>query len=1814
MKISLPIIAAVTILLPLAGRAQVGNDNPTGISGAFNGNVTTAGSYDPYTGNATRSVTDIVVAGSVGAYPLAFTRTANSRYTPGLTAEFGEAGSWRHSYQWEIDSLTITSNAANKWTVMPGAYTVNYPDGRRLFFSRKTGDSMMRSTPGVSDRFQPPPAGGGDCFVLLPDGGKVWFTVVIERWGDDFGPVTSTFDFYFNGIIDPHGQVTTVSYPGDGSLTITEPAGRWLKLFYTTTPWLGNSVVDRVDASDGRSVKYNYGGYTTPNGTVYTYLGNVVYYGDQSTLAIYSYQNGNVDPNGRPLLQWCIDTMYGGTMWAIAYSFLPPDAGGVYGQLQSENYLNPATGAVGAPVSSLSVNGTSRTETRGDGPTRTFNYYAGKLVSHTDFRGHTSSISYDGNGFTSAFTNARGKTTTTIREGLLGALSVLRHPDPEQSTQGYSYRYANGAPYFVQIRGDERGHNTYFTRDGSHRVTRIDYPDYPNGAYEEFTYNGFGQVLTHRLTTGGTKSYQYDSRGLLSAATSMDGTTSYFYDSKDRLQQVTDPRGNSTWFQYNLRGQITRVTHMDGSFVQMAYDNHGDCISVTDELNHTTRYVYDDYKRVISVTNPLNQTAPRSYAPWSGTGSYSHTSNSVYRVSSPLGKAVDFDYDPNFARTVVREGPGTADDAWTLYGYDEVGNVTFVQDPRGNITSFEYDARNRRIATRNALFQTTTWNYDTTSNVTRETRPDLSFRRAQYDSMNRVTDTWGFANEHIHYGRDQAGKVTSLTDPKGAIYRFYYDALGRKASQWYPVDATGVSRYDAWYRDGAGNIYRHDSPEGNVQIFEYDNRNRMYHSYWWGHVGPEVTTQYDAAGRVTSVVTNGGETTLSYGYDNANRRLWEEQTVAGYPTRRVEHGRDADGNAINTHIPGWYLTWQTYTQRNQLAQIQDNNGTPWYNFSYDPAGNLKKRQAVYAGVNDSTNIMYGSGASAYDVLNRPSMWENTGSGDNPFARSWHQYDSVSRMVATWRDEQGSKGERFGYDPMGQLTTAVYDADQVWTGNPQNPQRSVDYDVDALNRWSVWDSAAPTANGLSATYYSNIDLTGMAVLRNDASVSFDWTGGSPAPGIPSEYFSVRWEGHVVPRYSETYTFYTQSDDGVRLWVNGQLMVDNWTHHGWTENAGTITLAAGRKYDIRLEYFQGVGGAAIGLLWSSPSQGKEVIPSSQLLAARPANGLSATYYDNMDFTGTRVLRTDPAINFNWGVGSPEPAIDPETFSARWEGQIVPRYSETYTFYAGSDDGVRLWINGQLVVDAWYDRAYTESAGTITLVAGQSYDIRMDYYEKYSGALASLSWASFSQPKEIVPQSQLFLPSGGGNYRSNALNQYTSVGGQLLGYDTHFNLVSYDGATFSFNAQNQLTSASKGTNAIQFTYDGLGRCLKRTINGAVTIFAYDGWKSIAEWAGDGSWWGYRIYGAGPDELLWNYDSRVGPMRVHTDVRGNVTALLDWSGNGIEKYTYDAFGRPTITDWNGSVRGESAVKNRFLFQGREWIAELGVYDFRFRHYQPDLGRFLQSDPIRFAAGDSNLFRYCGGDPINGRDPFGLADKKYQNEAILPGVVVHGDPTPPSLGSQSNGTPLGGPGDVSQGMGEGMLLNGIPAENFDWDAWAADDPNAGAPEAHTPNVTVWFGPHPPPPPAPGGSGGPGGVPGGTGENLGSLYDYRWLRSQLARAGVVHRDRLAGLQQVRHAANTFALGASLVVAAPVAGPLALDAVYTIGWQGLVPAANAAYYALHRYPNAVVSVQQFANAFTSPGWDASSKAAFQGSFANASLNAALQITGEEEIGP
>ena len=139
-----------------------------------------------------------------------------------------------------------------------------------------------------------------------------------------------------------------------------------------------------------------------------------------------------------------------------------------------------------------------------------------------------------------------------------------------------------------------------------------------------------------------------------------------------------------------------------------------------------------------------------------------------------------------------------------------------------------------------------------------------------------------------------------------------------------------------------------------------------------------------------------------------------------------------------------------------------------------------------------------------------------------------------------------------------------------------------------------------------------------------------------------------------------------------------------------------------------------------------------------------GLTGHYYANQLKTFVdppTLVRIDPTINFNWNNISPDPSIGLTDYTVRWTGSVQPQFNEVYTFYTTTDDGVRLWVNGQLIIDEWVDQAPTEWYGSLPLAAAQKYDLQMDYYQNQGGAVAYLSWSSPSTAKAIVPQSQLY-----------------------------------------------------------------------------------------------------------------------------------------------------------------------------------------------------------------------------------------------------------------------------------------------------------------------------------------------------------------------------------------------------------------------------------------------------------------------------------------
>jgi PA14 domain len=299
------------------------------------------------------------------------------------------------------------------------------------------------------------------------------------------------------------------------------------------------------------------------------------------------------------------------------------------------------------------------------------------------------------------------------------------------------------------------------------------------------------------------------------------------------------------------------------------------------------------------------------------------------------------------------------------------------------------------------------------------------------------------------------------------------------------------------------------------------------------------------------------------------------------------------------------------------------------------------------------------------------------------------------------------------------------------------------------------SLVPT-QGLRGIYFTNQNLTGRGVIRIDPAIDFDWQEGSPTNGIGPDHFSVRWEGQIKAPASESFMFLVQADDGARLWVNNQLLVDKWQPAGAGEWSGSINLEAGKKYSLMMQYFDQSGVALAKLFWSSPSTPRSIIPAEHLspppapatnapatnaAAAPPKNGLLGLYFNDSDLSGEFKVRYDPSVEFDASDSPPMGGMNANRFSVRWSGRLVPQFSQHYTFYTLTDDGVRLWLDNKLIIDSWREESINQTSVPIGLVAGAKYDIRMEAFHIGPRWMARLSWSSPSIPMSPIPSLQLF-----------------------------------------------------------------------------------------------------------------------------------------------------------------------------------------------------------------------------------------------------------------------------------------------------------------------------------------------------------------------------------------------------------------------------------------------------------------------------------------
>ena len=217
-----------------------------------------------------------------------------------------------------------------------------------------------------------------------------------------------------------------------------------------------------------------------------------------------------------------------------------------------------------------------------------------------------------------------------------------------------------------------------------------------------------------------------------------------------------------------------------------------------------------------------------------------------------------------------------------------------------------------------------------------------------------------------------------------------------------------------------------------------------------------------------------------------------------------------------------------------------------------------------------------------------------------------------------------------------------------------------------------------------------------------------------------------------------------------------------------------------------------------------------------------------------------------------------------------------------------------------------------------------------------------------------------SGTNNPAVNALNQYTQALGLSLSYDTNGNLSSDGTRTFTHDAANRLLSET--SSGVAFTYDPLDRRESKSAGGSSLTYIYDGEDVIAEYDGQGQLARKFIHDPGIDSPIL-IDTGAEQYYYHTNDLGSVVALTDSTAAVAETYRYTAYGQPETP---------SALGNPYLYTARRYDTETGLYYYRARYYDPELRRFIQSDPIGYMGG-MNLYAYVFNNPILFVDPFGL-------------------------------------------------------------------------------------------------------------------------------------------------------------------------------------------------------------------------------------------------
>lgn len=1364
--------------------------------------------------------------------------------------------------------------------------------------------------------------------------------------GDRNDNVTSMT--YANGLLqstaDPYGRTTQYTYnPANELSSVTDPMGRTTTFQYDPSNRVPTSITDPL----GQTTRYTYNAEyqmtreVDPDGRIFFYT-----YKD---LKPYMVTDGDGDPYfslDNPD-DWAVNQT--NLTYSLERTYVPSTTTSTDGNGNIYQYTYNTNGDL-----------TQVTDPLGGTFRYTYDPTFHEVTSTTDPAGRVTTFQYNSGGDLTETTDPMGLVTTYTYDPTFHV--VTSETDPRGFTTTYDYdSHGNRIEEMDAI-----GNSQFWTYDSHGHITS--YTD-ANGYTTTYTYDSDGDRIGTTDPLANTTQSQYDADGnCIETIDPLGHITRYQYDADNRLIQTTDalgdssttvydgagditsttdPDGHTTTYQYDVRNRLVETIDPLGAPTTTTYDADDNRISTTDPMGRMTTTVYDEDDRRIAVIDPLGHATTTAYDP----------DGNVIERTSPDGNTTTYQYDPDNRQTSVTDALGFT----SRTQYDPDGNAVETIDPNGFETQNQYDADDRRIEVIDPLGFTTRTQYDADGNVISRTDADGHTTQTQYDADNRqiqVIDPLGNVTRTLY---DADGNVIEVTDANNYTTRTEYDPLNRQIETIDPLGGITSTLYDAdgnvtetidandnitrteydpdnraiqvidplsnvtrTFYDADGEVIEQIDPDGNVTSTTYDPDSRQIGVT--NAIRGVTTTTYDADGNVLSVTDPDGNTTTYY-YDALDRQIAETDPVT---IERSQTFYDADGNVIRTIDAEGNETTYYYDALNRRIGEQDSGG-PVSSTTYDGQGNV-----LMSIDGDGHAVTY-----TYDEDNR-----RTSATDSLGDTSYSEYDGDGNVISTTDGDgntttyyyDGNNRQIQTEDSLFRSTTTTYDADGNTISTTDENGHTTTYTYDGLNRISTETYPDKPPRTMSYTYDADGEI--IMMIDQDAQVTeynYDALGLETIEqyqsGGLSDTFTYDAAGRVIQSQRGSWIdTYTYDSDGRLVSTTQNGLTITYTYNA-PNGIRTITYPSGRviteQYDERNRLISISDG-------TNPPIATYTYDSADRLISRTyRNGVQTTYtYDN----------NNRVISIQHSNGST--VIAEENYSYDDEGNKLyeqkidePGSSESYMY--DSLNRLTDYREGSL------------SGGTVpspVLEHSWSYDA--------VGNWLSVTSNSYTEYNNFAPDNELIATNG----------QYL--------YDADGSLVQSTYYTYAYDEEHRLTNVVRRSDSVdvgQYFYDAMGREVMKITDASGTpttnVYYYDEDRLIEERDGSGGLVATYTYDADNNQVQ-TMDRAGHTYYYQENAHESPYVLTDTNGVAVERYQYDAYGEPTIMDGNynplplntwGTVH--SAVSNAWLFIGRQFNEESGLYTYFSRVYDAIQGRYLQRDSASQGQA-TNRYEYASDNP----------------------------------------------------------------------------------------------------------------------------------------------------------------------------------------------------------------------------------------------------------